>query len=35
MKKNVKSLYEKLGGTYRLENRHFSPYVPIFETDNL
>ena len=31
MKKNFDNLYEKLGGTYREENGHFIPNVPLPE----
>ena len=31
MKKNFESLYEKLGGTYREENRHLIPNITLTE----
>ena len=31
MKKNFDNLYEKLGGTYREENRHFIPNITLPE----
>ena len=34
MKKNFDNLYEKLGGTYREENRHFIPNITLPEQTN-